>query len=296
MLWQTLMVFCARCKEKGKSKDPCVEKPDISDCKFCLSLTDEQRTQLPLPPIRSLVDLASVSVIGAVDGQETLESPGFGGPEEKSRKVEKDKVSTSKSKSSADKLVKTSDKKLAQASSTDTKISELNQKWSDRFNRLELCSWLGLWIKNPLYRLLKLYRPTFYQLAQLGLQSPSSCRQTDLLPSRHHLLLNCLVRTPLLQSISPPVKLPPADLAPTDQELQMFPNPLFYTDNSLTRCLLSLPGKDSISSMESDVESELPDRPPVDIYVEGELLDQEQDVTVTDPTNPSLKNRLTERL
>ena len=39
--------------------------------------------------------------------------------------------------------------------------------------------------------------------------------------------------------------------------------------------------KGSFSSMESDVESELWYRPPVDIYVEeGELLDQDQDVTV----------------
>ena len=42
--------------------------------------------------------------------------------------------------------------------------------------------------------------------------------------------------------------------------------------------------KHSISSMDYDAESELSDRPPVDIYVEeGELSDQDQDVTITDP-------------
>ena len=36
--------------------------------------------------------------------------------------------------------------------------------------------------------------------------------------------------------------------------------------------------------MDSDAESELSGRPPVDIYVEeGELSDQDQDVTITDP-------------
>ena len=42
-------------------------------------------------PNPSLVGPASVSVIGAVDGQGTLQSPGFSGPEEKkARKVEKE--------------------------------------------------------------------------------------------------------------------------------------------------------------------------------------------------------------
>ena len=55
----------------------------------------------------SLVDPASVSVIGGVDGQRTLQSPGFSGPEEKkAKKVEKDKATTSKAKSYTDKPAK----------------------------------------------------------------------------------------------------------------------------------------------------------------------------------------------
>ena len=73
-----------------------------------------------------------MSKIGAVDGQ----SPGYSEPvENKAKKVENDKGSTSKAKPSSDKLVKTADKPAR--SSTDCKIAELDQKWSDCFNRLE---------------------------------------------------------------------------------------------------------------------------------------------------------------
>ena len=40
--------FCARCREKGKGKDMCVESP-TTDCKFCLLLTPEQKAQLATP-------------------------------------------------------------------------------------------------------------------------------------------------------------------------------------------------------------------------------------------------------
>ena len=40
--------YCAHCRNKGKGKDPCVEKPD-SDCKFCNILTSDQRAQLSTP-------------------------------------------------------------------------------------------------------------------------------------------------------------------------------------------------------------------------------------------------------
>ena len=106
--------YCARCRDKGKGPDPCVENPKSTDCKFCSILTCEQRSQLSTPSYTlkkekheakkdilttpskdtshvnsvnpSLVDPASVSVISAVDGQGTLQSPGFSGPVEKQKK------------------------------------------------------------------------------------------------------------------------------------------------------------------------------------------------------------------
>ena len=41
--------------------------------------------------------------------------------------------------------------------------------------------------------------------------------------------------------------------------------------------------KDSVSSSESEAESELSDRPPVDLYVEEGELSEDQDVTITHP-------------
>ena len=84
---------CARCHGEKKGKDPCVEKPD-SDCQHCKLLTPEQLAQLPTPyklkekrdksstPFKdpssssvtlspTFVDLALVSLVGVMDGQET---------------------------------------------------------------------------------------------------------------------------------------------------------------------------------------------------------------------------------
>ena len=85
--------FCACCRDKKKGKDPRIEKPG-SDCQHCKALTPEQLTQLSTPSYKlkkekrdkadttpsknakvtlspTLVDPARVSVIRAVDGQDT---------------------------------------------------------------------------------------------------------------------------------------------------------------------------------------------------------------------------------
>ena len=137
---------CARCRDKKKGKDPYVEKPG-SDCQHCNALTPEQLVQLSTPSYKlkkekrdkadttpsknapttkvtlspTLVDPAQVSVIRAVDGQDTGLSAQ---PAEKKKKVEDKK----KSKSSTCRLA---------AVSTDQRFNDLDQKWSDRFNRLE---------------------------------------------------------------------------------------------------------------------------------------------------------------
>ena len=131
--------FCARCREKGKGEEPCIANKDTTDCKVCNLLTPEQRAQISTPSYKikkekreakrldnptpteeiALVDPASVSVIGAVG--ESVASPSTSIPPEK--KAKKDKP-TSKTKKSA-------------SSSADDRISALDLKWSDRFNRLE---------------------------------------------------------------------------------------------------------------------------------------------------------------
>ena len=86
---------CARCREKGKGMDFCVENPQSSDCQICNSFSNEQRQQLATPSYRlkkekweakrleapppqdneELVDPSNVSVIGAVDNQGSVKSP-----------------------------------------------------------------------------------------------------------------------------------------------------------------------------------------------------------------------------
>ena len=103
--------FCARCREKGKGKDTCIETP-TSDCKFCLLLTPEQKAQLATPSYKlkrknekaelsspskdgTLVDPVTVSVIGAVSESVSVASPPTTVPD---KKPKKEKPSTSKSK------------------------------------------------------------------------------------------------------------------------------------------------------------------------------------------------------
>ena len=84
---------CARCRDKKKGQDPCVEKPG-ADCTICKALTPEQLSHLSTPSYKNkkekrelksstpaknptstlsptLVNPALVSVVGVVDGQST---------------------------------------------------------------------------------------------------------------------------------------------------------------------------------------------------------------------------------
>ena len=65
---------------------------------------------------------STVSFIGVVGDQGTVQSP----MDPLEKKPKKDKASTSKSK-----------KTVESKSTTDSKIAELDHKWSDRFNHLE---------------------------------------------------------------------------------------------------------------------------------------------------------------
>ena len=144
-------LYCARCREKGKGSDSCVKEPHSDNCQICKAFSEEQRQQLATPSYRlkkekreakkviptppneaeELVDPANVAVIGAVDNQGSVKSPNPAPPPEKKQKkdVKKD---TKKDKSSPAKASTSSSQ-----SSADTKIAELDNKWAERFNRLE---------------------------------------------------------------------------------------------------------------------------------------------------------------
>ena len=132
--------FCARCREKGKGEEPCIANKDTTDCTLCNSFTPEQRAQISTPsykikkekreakrldntqPTDELVDPSSVSVIGVVSGPSADKSPA---PPDKKLKKEKPPAKTKKSSSST------------LSSATEEKFSALEDKWADRFNRLE---------------------------------------------------------------------------------------------------------------------------------------------------------------
>ena len=144
--------FCARCREKGKGSDPCISH---NDCNACNSLTEEQRTQLSTPSYRlkkekrdskktaetpkqdvssSLIDPSSVTVVGVMDDQGIVKSPGSSSEKKKKASVDKPNPHTYK-EPSADKPSKSLSK--SHKSSQDSKIDQLDQKWSEHFNRLE---------------------------------------------------------------------------------------------------------------------------------------------------------------
>ena len=83
----------------------------------------------------SLIDPSSVMVVGVVDDQGIVKSPGSSS-DKKKKNNQPDKPHSSKdSKTSADKPSKSLTN--THRSSPDTRIEELDQKWSERFNRLE---------------------------------------------------------------------------------------------------------------------------------------------------------------
>ena len=78
-------------------------------------------------------------VVGAVDGQGMVQSPGSSSGTEKKKSNPSDKNkghSTKHSKSGSEKPVK-SPTPNPHRSSADARMEELDQKWPDRFNRLE---------------------------------------------------------------------------------------------------------------------------------------------------------------
>ena len=131
--------FCARCREKGKGKEPCIADKDTVDCEFCNLLTPEQRAQISTPSYKikkekreakrvdhpnptedsSLVDPSTVSVIGVVGAASSEKSPV---PPEKKTNKDKAPVKAKKDKAST---------------SAADRFSELDQTWSEHFNRLE---------------------------------------------------------------------------------------------------------------------------------------------------------------
>ena len=123
---------CARCRDKGLGQDACVEK---KPCKICDKFTPEQKSKLASPTYRArkehqkkisspppTVDLSTVTVLGQVES-------GKGDPSDTGESTPKKKKTSHKSPK------KTA--KSSKAPEYQSDLKNLDEKWSDRFARLD---------------------------------------------------------------------------------------------------------------------------------------------------------------
>ena len=289
---------CARCRDKKKGSDPCIKTPP-EPCGHCDILTPEQKTQLSTPsykikkekkeaksltPVKdsdtlspTLVDPALVSVVGVVDGQSTPGASGLSGPvEKKAKKAETKHSSSSKSTKSVKSTTSrpptsSADQNKPSTSTTDTKIADLDKKWSDRFNRLEALL-LAKTLDPP-------WDPVFSTVKVAPAHAPpTNVARTD----------------PFLKPASQSV--PPTDTAidspatdschhKSDLKASTSTQPDPPASAKVQRQLSSafdVSRKDSPSSSDSDSESLSSDRPPLDILPEEGELSDDQELNISD--------------
>ena len=148
--------------------------------------------------------------------------------------------------------------------STDAKITDLDNKWSERFSRLEALI------------MAKSFEPTFSSNVKVApthspLHDVENVSEPFIRPSNS---------TTLPGSAFSAEKHQPTSKAVTSQQTSTteFPG----TGSST----LHRSRRDSISSLSSDAGSVFSDRPPLDLYVEEGELSEDQNQTVTDPDQP----------
>ena len=301
---------CARCRDKKKGTDPCVEK-EGAICRHCNALTPEQLAQLSTPSYKlkkekldmksstpsknpvtddtlspTLVDPSLVMVMGVVGGQSPAGPSDLSDkPVEKRKKEEKKKE---KKATTSKKSVKSSHRPSTE--STDQKLELMEQKWSDRFNRLE-----ALLLAKTLDQ-----EPTFSTVKVTPTHAPPA---------------NAISSQPFLKpsSSSQPSHRPATSVPPATDHVDVTTASKAGSDSSQpshrpkTSGISSQPAKRSFStgfdlsrressSSDSDSESVTSDRPPVDPYPEEGELSDDPEVSLTDPDHLSLKNSLTENL
>ena len=304
----------ARCREKGKGSDRCVSK---NDCNSCNILSEDQRLQLSTPSYRlkkekrdlkksadtpkqdstssSLIDPSSVTVVGVVDDQGILQSPGSSsGKKMKSNTPEKSKAHSSKdTKTVSDKPSKSLATKTHR-SSRDTRIEELK-----RFNRLEALLLARSLDREPTFATVKVTPahspPHSSVISSKPFIKPSHDTEslaTDLASQRPvtdqpQESLTAQQSSDLhgnFQTVSKSTSKSSRAKVSADRHSDMA-----GTDSSLSQQVPSRSSsaparRNSASSMDSNSDTDLSDRPPVDIFVEeGELSEQDPEASVNDP-------------
>ena len=286
--------FCARCREKGKGSDPCISH---LDCNACNSLTEEQRIQLSTPSYRikkekrdskkvadtpkqdsssSLIDPSVVTVVGAVDDQGIVKSPGSSSDKQKKQSTDKPKAQTS----TVSKADKPSKSLKPTKSSQDSRFDQLDQKWSERFNRLEALL-LAKSLEQP--------APAFTTVKVTPTHSPPK----TVVSSKPFIKPQPTTDRPPVLSTDLPGSFQTAfkstSKSTTGKVLTDQPSDLAGADSPLShqvpsRSLSAPTRRQSTSSMDTDSDTDISDRPPVDLFVEeGELSDQDPEASAADP-------------
>ena len=162
--------------------------------------------------------------------------------------------------------------------STDQRFDELDQKWSDQFNRLEALL-LARTLDQPQQE------PTFGTVKVVPAHSPPASvirsepfiRPTDQPASQAADRPSGSTDRPSTSTTTDP----PTSRSQSDRQ-QLSDRPA-ASDRPSTSISNAFQPTRKISSSESDSDSVVSDRPPVDIFVEEGELSDEMDATVTDP-------------
>ena len=228
----------------------------------------------------SHIDPYSVTVVGVVDDQGIVKSPGSSSDKKKKASVDKVKPQTSK-ESKADKPSKSLPSK-SHRSSQDSRIDELDQKRSEHFNRLEaLLLAKSLEQPEPIFSTVKVtptHSPPHSSVVSskpfirptTDIHRPDNATASDL-PGNVQTASKSTGKSTRgkVSSNRPP------DLAGTDST----------TSQQVPSRSSSVPTRrQSMSSMDTQSDTDLSDRPPVALFVEeGELSEQDPDVSAIDP-------------
>ena len=283
---------CARCRDKKKGKDPCVEKPE-GDCPICNSFTPEQLTQLSTPTYKNkkekreqksstpaknpsdvalsptLVDPSLVTVMGVVDGQPAS------GPSDLSEKPAEKKKKKEDKKVSSSKPVKSSHRPSAE--STDQKLEVMEQKWSDRFNRLE-----ALLLAKTLDR-----EPTFSTVKVAPTHAPPATAISSepfIRPPGQPSSSSQPPAASMSPATGPTISVPASKAGSDSSQPAHRPGTSKTTDQPAKRSFsTAFDTRRDTSSSESDSDSTSSDRPPIDLYPEEGELSDDPEVSLTDP-------------
>ena len=252
---------CARCRDKKKGKDPCVEKPE-ADCPICNSFTPEQLTQLSTPTYKNkkekreqksstpaknpsdvalsptLVDPSLVTVMGVVDGQPAS------GPSDLSEKPAERKRRKRIRKSPAPSRSNRTSRSSHLTGPLQSLPTRNWRSWSKN-GRTGLTGWRHfywpkLWTGSLLSVLSRLHRHMLHRPLLSALSPSSNHLANPLHPHSHRLLLCHRPPAPLLVCLLPRPDLTLLSL-PTDQGLQRQPTNLLRGRSLLPLILEGIP-------------------------------------------------------